>query len=136
MTSNTRGEEVTETDFQRARRLMDYCVISICECCMIIHANGESTCDPMYFDDEGQCQHSRGMVEQLAAGTHHLTLGVTTDECHHDLSDDDQAEAHSQGCERQGFRWDRCDLCRVDEGGDRYVATLWPIYTEEGKANG
>jgi hypothetical protein len=122
-----------ETTFQRARRELSYSDIRICECCMFINANGESSCDPMYMDEEGQCAHSRGMAESLADGRHHLTLGQTTDECGHDLGTEGGDEAHSEECERLGFSWWSCDLCGVSEGGERYAATLWPIKEGDSK---
>lgn len=118
-----------ETAFQWAHRTGQYAELKICTCCMIIEANG----DPCGDDECATCKPG-GLYEQAyAAGWKALggapftvTLGAFTDECGHDWQDDDQAEAHTEGCERYGFTQSACDLCGCHLHGDRYAATLMP----------
>lgn len=88
--------------------------LSICQCCMLLHANGECCAEECHAQ-----KHSKVPDGQ------HVTLGALTGECGHSWPED--AEAHTEGCEDLGFRTSACDLCGDPLHGDRYAAALWPI---------
>ena len=112
-----------ETAFQWARRTGQYSRLLICGCCLIIEANG----DPCGDDGCETCRDG-GLYEQAWEGLtdRTLTLGEFTDDCGHDLADEKQSEAHTEDCERYGFRAWPCDLCSSRYHGDRYRAVMWP----------
>lgn len=89
--------------------------IRICRCCLLLSANGECCAVP--------CAAQTTTWDIPPNGS--VTLGRTTDECGHDLSDERESEAHSEECDNYGFSWRACDLCGDSLGGDRYAATLW-----------
>lgn len=115
-----------ETTFQWARRTGQYAEVQICTCCMIIEANGDACGN----DECDTCRDGGWYESAYAAGWHGapftVTLGAFTDECGHDLDDSDQAETHSESCERFGFTVWSCELCESPLHGDRYAAVIWP----------
>ena len=122
-----------ETAFQWARRTGMYSNLKICSCCLIIEANG----DPCGNDDCETCRDGGLYERSVNYGEATYTLGITTDECGHDLSDDTQSEAHAEDCEQFGFMHYGCDMCGSHLHGDKYAATAWPAvipakYTTKG----
>jgi len=114
-----RGAETWEQYVIRAGL---YAELSVCGCCLFIIANGETCAD----DDCTTCAEGGGYDRYFQGNRGHVSLGRFTDECGHDTQDQDQHETHINDCERFGFRWSSCDLCRSGDGGDRYAAVFWP----------
>lgn len=77
--------------------------MSVCQCCMLVHANGEC-CDDDAHDTEPWAQLPEGW---------HPAMGV---EDHNDGCDRDNCE-----CGDLGFSWQSCDGCGSALGGDRYA---------------
>ncbi len=84
--------------------------LSICTCCLLVHANGECCAEP--HDVEPL---SRVDCRLLALGTDEHSCGLSADERSEQECD----------CEQLGFSWRSCDACGSDLGGDRHAAVLF-----------
>jgi hypothetical protein len=116
-----------ETVFQWARRTGMYSELRICSCCMVIEANG----DPCGDDDCGTCRPG-GLYEQsVNYAEASYTLGAVTDECGHNLDDQEDCNAHAEDCENFGFMHRGCDMCGSPLHGDKYAAIRWPAFIPE-----
>lgn len=73
--------------------------IEICQCCMLILANGEC-CE----EEEEECDSAQFMAK-TTRGQRDVTLGGPDDEL--------------------GFSWSHCELCSSRLHGDRYRAYEW-----------
>jgi hypothetical protein len=96
---------------------IEVCRMSVCQCCMLSHANGECCPD----DDHG----GDGIKpwSDLEPG-YSVTMGLLAEE-HSDQCRPDDRETDRCGCEGPWFSWSRCDGCGSYLGGDRWAFTLW-----------
>lgn len=93
--------------------------ISVCQCCMLTHANGEC-CDPLYW--EGGVDHDgHEPLSLLDATFDGLALGGTHPEECASLPNAVDCE-----CDRLSFSWSSCGGCGSPLGGDRYKMTVFP----------
>ena len=83
----------------------------VCDCCMLIHANGEC----------GDHEHEHEPLSLIPDG-HSVTMGLLYED--HDDSCTDR-ESGECGCDRKEFTWSRCDGCGSPDGGSRHALTLW-----------
>lgn len=86
--------------------------ISVCECCMFVHANGECCAD----------DHEREPLNLIGDGRS-VTMGLTEDEHAENCTPADREDGCD--CESQGFSWQSCEGCGSSLGGDRFALTLW-----------
>lgn len=98
------------------------CVIWVCACCMLSHANGEC-CDS---DDHGG--DGREPWSQLDAGDE-VTMGMLYSE-HGEWCDFRKEgyfvpDGYECDCETREFSWSSCSGCGSTLGGARYAFTLW-----------
>lgn len=90
------------------------CDIWVCQCCMLMHANGECCPDDSHGGD--------GIKPwALIDGTGYaVTMGMLPEE--HDEMCEDNYECD---CEHDTFSSSRCGGCGSWLAGDRYAFTLW-----------
>lgn len=84
-----------------------------CTDCLQLLANGET---PPEMNEE----QTEAWLASLTTAS--VTLGRHLDVCGCEDSDTDQ---HREGCERDEFSWQACDVCHSHLGGSRYAVTFW-----------
>lgn len=87
--------------------------ISVCECCMFVHANGECCAE----------DHDREPLSLIGDGAS-VTMGLSADEHNENCTPKDR-EVEACECDQLGFSWSSCEGCGSSLGGDRYALTLW-----------
>lgn len=95
------------------------CNMAVCQCCMLIHANGECCADDSHGGDD---RVPWSEVDFLAG--YSVTMGLLTEE-HSDGCTEADREADRCDCEGPWFSWSRCDGCGSALGGNRWAFTLW-----------
>lgn len=88
-----------------------YSVLWVCQCCMLVHANGEC-CDET---------HEKKPLSEIKP-TDDLSMGLLTEDHADTCTPADREEGCD--CEKKEFSWDACDGCGSNDGGDRYGMTL------------
>lgn len=86
--------------------------ISVCACCMYVHANGECCAE----------DHDREPLSLIADGQS-VTMGLSADEHSEHCRPIDRENGCD--CEQLGFSWQSCEGCGSPLGGDRHALTLW-----------
>lgn len=106
------------------------CNISVCQCCMLAHANGE--CCP----DDNHGGDGIAPWADMAEG-HTVTMGLLAEE------HNEYCEVYKTGswptdyecdCEGPWFGTSRCDGCGSYLHGDRYAFTLWATRFVSGRS--
>lgn len=87
--------------------------ISVCTCCMLVHANGEC-CG----------EHEGPEPLSLIGAGRSVTAGLSADE-HSEHCTPEDRESGACDCEVLGFSWQSCEGCGSPLGGDRFALTLW-----------
>lgn len=87
--------------------------ISVCQCCMLSHANGE--CCP---DHTEECEFMP--LAKIDTVAHSVAMGG-------EHRDNCTEEDHAEGCDCEdlGFSWGSCEGCGSPYGGDRYRMTVF-----------
>lgn len=90
--------------------------ISVCQCCMLTHANGEC-CDThsewLGWNADGHPLSRIDPMDGLALGGEHS-----------EYCTEDDREAGCD-CDQNGFSWSSCEGCGSHLGGDRYKMTVF-----------
>lgn len=87
--------------------------ISVCQCCMLSHANGECCAE----------DHDREPLSAIPDG-YSVTMGLLTEEHADGCTEADRSNGDCT-CEQLGFSMSSCDGCGSPLGGDRFALTLW-----------
>lgn len=91
--------------------------IDVCECCMLIHANGE--CGD--HDEHGEGYEP---LSRIGFPEYTVTMGLLAEE-HSEYCTEEDREADQCDCEGPSFSWQSCEGCGSHLGGNRYKLTLW-----------
>lgn len=100
----------------------DQCLglIWVCQCCMLVHANGECCAD-----DEGHDKEPWALIE---GKDHTVTMGLLAKEHH------EECEVFKTGgypvnyecdCAENTFSTSQCEGCGTYMHGERHAFTLW-----------
>lgn len=93
--------------------------IWVCQCCMLIHANGECCSDDVHGGDSREPLSAIGDGVSVTAG---MLWSEHADDCPNRAAESWVAECD---CERMTFTWSGCEGCGSTLGGERHALTLW-----------
>lgn len=99
------------------------CEISVCEECLLIHANGEG--DPERPAELPDAWSLIRFAETVTMGGEH------NDGCPNGIDGPPDTDCD---CDNLGFSWSSCEGCGDTHGGDRFKFTLWQARTETARA--
>lgn len=100
------------------RKRWDYTVtLWVCQCCMLIHANGECCVSDEHGGDSREPLSLIGEDDGLALG-----MGY---EFHAETCTEEVRESDGCDCERDTFSWTSCDGCGSWLAGERHAMTLF-----------
>lgn len=92
---------------------VDLGTYGVCECCMLVAANGECCAEPHEHQPLGEF----GPGERVALGTGEHTCKESAREY--------PCEPEECDCDVLGFSWSSCEGCGSPLGGDRYAVTVF-----------
>lgn len=109
--------EMMTFTFGAARAAGNWSTVWLCQCCLLVLANGEC-CD--------SDSHGGDSCEPLSAieSGDHLTMGLLAEEHDSECTQEDRDTGYCN-CETESFSSRRCGGCNSWLGGERHAATLW-----------